>query len=135
MSAIAVTLGADITALMRARNAAGNLGSCSACRMRGVTNASLAELGRGGAFATQKSFAVAGSAFKVGIGGALAGGAAALTGGVKAINGAADFEQTQVAFTTLIGDARKAEETLGRLRELGAETPFEFLELADAGAS
>ena len=49
-----------------------------------------------------------------GIGGALAGGAAALAGGVKAINAAANFEQTQVAFTTLIGDAKKAEETLAR---------------------
>ena len=38
-----------------------------------------------------------------------------------------------MAFTTLIGDAQKAEETLLRLRELGAQTPFEFPELADAG--
>jgi tape measure domain-containing protein len=46
---------------------------------------------------------------------------------------AADFESTQVAFATLIGDAAKAEETLAKLRKLGAETPFEFPELADAG--
>jgi len=46
---------------------------------------------------------------------------------------AANFEQTKIAFTTLIGDAAKAEETLARLRKLGAETPFEFPELADAG--
>ena len=128
-----VTLGADITALKRAMTAAGDLVASSARRMRRITSASLAGLGRGGALAIRKSFAAAGTAFKVGIGGALAGGAAALAGGVKAINAAANFEQTQVAFTTLIGDAKKAEATLLRLRELGAQTPFEFPELADAG--
>ena len=30
-------------------------------------------------------------------------------GGVKAVNSAADFEQTKVAFSTLIGDAAKAD--------------------------
>ncbi|MCP5535383.1 MAG: hypothetical protein H7A51_04015 [Akkermansiaceae bacterium] len=54
-----------------------------------------------------KSFALTGAALKVGIGGALAGGAAAVAGGVKAINAAADFEQTKVAFTTLIGDVQR----------------------------
>lgn len=58
-----VTLGADITALKRAMTAAGDLVSSSARRMRRITTASLAGLGRGGAFAIQKSFAVAGSAF------------------------------------------------------------------------
>jgi tape measure domain-containing protein len=53
--------------------------------------------------------------------------------GVKAVTSAANFEQTKVAFTTLIGDAAKAEQTLAKLRTLGAETPFEFPELADAG--
>ena len=60
-------------------------------------------------------------------------GASALAGGIKAVTSAANFEQTKVAFTTLIGDAAKAEETLLKLRELGAQTPFEFPELADAG--
>jgi len=128
-----VTLGADISALKRAMTAAGDLVSSSARRMRRITSASLAGLGKGGALALQKGFALTGTALKAGIGGALAGGAAAVAGGVKAINAAADFEQTEVAFTTLIGDARKAEETLLRLRELGAQTPFEFPELADAG--
>jgi hypothetical protein len=53
--------------------------------------------------------------------------------GIKVGAGAADVEQTKVAFTTLIGDAAKAEATLAKLRELGAQTPFEFPELADAG--
>ena len=128
-----VTLGADITALKRAMASAGDLVASTGRRMRRITSASLAGLGRGGALALKKGFALTGTALKVGIGGALAGGAAALAGGVKAINAAADFEQTRVAFTTLIGDAAKAEATLARLRELGAQTPFEFPELADAG--
>ncbi len=53
--------------------------------------------------------------------------------GAKVVNSAADFESTKVAFATLIGDAAKAEQTLAKLRQLGAETPFEFPELADAG--
>ena len=97
------------------------------------TGAGLAGLGRGGAAALQKGFSVAGTAFKASIGAAMAGGAAAVGVGMKAVNSAADFEQTKVAFTTLIGDAAKAEQTLGKLRELGAKTPFEFPELADAG--
>ncbi|MDB2673824.1 hypothetical protein N9Y81_02595 [Akkermansiaceae bacterium] len=128
-----VTLGADITALRRAMAGATDLVASSARRMRRLTSAGLAGLGKGGALAMQKGFAATGFALKAGIGGALAGGVATVAGGVKAINAAADFEQTQVAFTTLIGDAAKAEATLTRLRKLGAETPFEFPELADAG--
>jgi tape measure domain-containing protein len=128
-----VTLGADITALKRAMAGATDLVASSARRMRRLTSAGLAGLGKGGALAMQKGFAATGFALKAGIGGALAGGVATVAGGVKAINAAADFEQTKVAFTTLIGDAAKAEETLTRLRKLGAETPFEFPELADAG--
>ena len=68
-----------------------------------------------------------------GIGAAMAGAAAAVGVGMKSVTAAADFEQTKVAFATLIGDAAKAEATLAKLRELGAATPFEFPELADAG--
>ena len=133
MSALTVTLGADITALKRAMAGATELVAASARRMGTLTSAGLAGLGRGGAAALSKGFEVAGTAFKASIGTAMAGGAAAVGGGVKAVNAAADFEQTKVAFTTLIGDAAKAEQTLARLRELGAQTPFEFPELADAG--
>jgi tape measure domain-containing protein len=80
-----------------------------------------------------KGLDLAGVAFKASIGAAMAGGAAAVGVGMKSVTAAANFEQTKVAFATLIGDAPKAEETLARLRELGAETPFEFPELADAG--
>ena len=133
MSALTVTLGADITALKRAMAGATELVGASARRMDRLTGAGLAGLGRGGAAALQKGFSVAGTAFKASIGAAMAGGAAAVGIGMKAVTAAADFEQTKVAFTTLIGDAAKAEQTLGKLRELGAKTPFEFPELADAG--
>jgi tape measure domain-containing protein len=133
MSALTVTLGADITALRRAMAGATELVGASAKRMSKLTGAGLAGLGKGGAAALSKGFSVAGTALKAGIGTALAGGAAAMGVGVKAVNAAADFEQTKVAFATMIGDAGKAEQTLAKLRELGAQTPFEFPELADAG--
>ena len=133
MSALTVTLGADITALKRAMTGATELVGASARLMGRLTGAGLAGLGKGGAAALQKGFSVAGTAFKASIGAALAGGAAAVGVGMKAVTAAADFEQTKVAFTTLIGDAAKAEQTLAKLRELGAKTPFEFPELADAG--
>ena len=133
MSALTVTLGADITALKRAMAGATELVGASARRMSKLSGAGLGGLGKGGAAALSKGFSVAGTALKAGIGAALAGGTAAVGVGVKAINAAADFEQTKVAFSTLIGDAGKAEQTLAKLRELGAQTPFEFPELADAG--
>jgi hypothetical protein len=111
MSAVTVTLGADISALKRSMASATQLVSASAKKMASLSAAGL----------------------KIGLGAALAGGAAALGAGIKAVTSAADFEQTKVAFTTLTGDAAKAEQTLAQLRELGAKTPFEFPELADAG--
>ena len=132
MGALNVTIGADITALRRGFAGASDLVAASARRMGRISASGLAGIGRGGAVALQKGFAVAGTALKAAIGGALAGGAAAGIA-VKGVMAAADFEQTQAAFSTLIGDAAKAEETLAQLRKLGAETPFEFPELADAG--
>ncbi|MEI7912836.1 MAG: tape measure protein [Verrucomicrobiota bacterium] len=132
MSALTVTLGADITALQRALAGATELVAASARRMGKMTGAGLAGLGKGGAAALEKGFAVSGIALKAGIGAALAGGAAAVGIGVKAVNQAADFEQTKVAFTTLIGDAAKAEQTLAKLRKFSDETPFQFPEVSDA---
>jgi tape measure domain-containing protein len=133
MSALTVTLGADITALKRAMAGATELVGASARRMGKMSGAGLAGIGKGGAAVLSKGFSVAGTALKAGVGAALAGGAAAMGVGVKAVKAAADFEQTKVAFSTLIGDAAKAKETLAKLRELGAKTPFQFPELADAG--
>ena len=87
MSALTVTLGADITALKRSMASATQLVSASAKKMASLSAAGL----------------------KVGLGAALAGGGVALAAGMKAVTSAADFEQTKVAFTTLIGDAAKAE--------------------------
>ncbi len=64
---------------------------------------------------------------------AAAGGALGIAGIFKGFKGAAEMEQTRVAFETLIGDMDLAGDTIERLRELGKETPFEFPELADAG--
>jgi tape measure domain-containing protein len=62
------------------------------------------------------------------------GAAGTIIGGfVKSLTGAAEMETTTVAFETLIGSASEAAATLEGLKKFGAETPFEFPELADAG--
>jgi len=88
MSALTVTLGADINALKRSMASATQLVSASAKKMPSLSAAGL----------------------KVGLGAALAGGGLALAAGIKAVTSAADFERTKVAFTTLIGDPGKPEE-------------------------
>ncbi len=83
--------------------------AASAKRMGKVTGTGRAGLGKGGAAVLQQGFGLAGTAFKASIGAAIAGGAAAVGVGMKSVMAAADFEQTKVAFATLIGDAAKAE--------------------------
>lgn len=46
---------------------------------------------------------------------------------------AAQAEQTAVSFEVLLGSAEEANKVLADLRQFGAETPFDFPELADAG--
>ncbi len=46
---------------------------------------------------------------------------------------AADMEQLEISFGTMLGSSEAAKKMLGDLNELGAQTPFEFPELADAG--
>jgi hypothetical protein len=67
MSALTVTLGADITALKRAMAGATELVGASARRMGRLTGAGLSGLGKGGAAALQKGFSIAGTAFKASI--------------------------------------------------------------------
>jgi hypothetical protein len=67
MSALTVTLGADITALKRAMAGATELVGASARCMGRLTGAGLAGLGRSGAAALQKGFSAAGTAFKASI--------------------------------------------------------------------
>jgi len=45
---------------------------------------------------------------------------------------AADFEQTQIAFTTMLKSGTAAKQFLGELRDFAAQTPFEFTELTVA---
>lgn len=70
------------------------------------------------------------SAAKLGVGLTAAASAAALFKGVKL---AADMQSTSVAFETMLGSAESAKKVLGQLQKLGAETPFEFPDLANAG--
>lgn len=63
--------------------------------------------------------------------GPLLGGMTALGVAISAVEKAAKFEQTQTAFTTLLGNAEQAVELLKELEEFAATTPFQFQGLAD----
>lgn len=66
----------------------------------------------------------------------IAGAAAGLAGlGGVGLKMASDFEQTAVAFKTMLGDANAAGALLKDLSAFAAETPFEFPEIAAAGKS
>ena len=86
MSALTVTLGADISSLTRAMAGATAIVSTTAHRMAKITGSGMAGLGKGGAAALEKGFMLSGLALKAGIGTALAGGAAAVGAGVKAVS-------------------------------------------------
>jgi hypothetical protein len=67
----------------------------------------------------------------------LAGTATLLTGavtivGAAGLQAAADYEQLEIAFTTLLGTVEKARAHLDELETFAANTPFEFMELAGA---
>ena len=133
MSALSVTLGADITGLVHAMGKASQVVGDTARKMHKATGSGFAGIGKAGGAALMGGLGLVGAGITATIGAALAGGAAAMGVGVKSVMSAANFEQTKVAFTTLIGDAATAEQTLTDLKKLGADTPFEFPELADAG--
>ena len=73
-------------------------------------------------------------------GGVLAGTAAAVAGvstaivglGASAVKYNASMEQYQTSFEVMTGSATKAEEVMTKLKEVGAKTPFEFEDLAQA---
>jgi len=50
-----------------------------------------------------------------------------------AIKGAADAEQLEVSFTTMLGSAEKAQTLIAQLSKFAATTPFETPEIANAG--
>lgn len=66
-----------------------------------------------------------------------AGAAIGAIGGIVALGGkgiafAAGFEQTQVAFETMLGSAEKAKDLMGQLFKFSASTPFQFEEVSMA---
>lgn len=52
--------------------------------------------------------------------------------GVAALSMASDFEQAEIAFTTMLGSAKESKSFLDELKAFAASTPFEFPELQDA---
>lgn len=65
----------------------------------------------------------------------LAAGIAGTAAAFKGLSDAADFEQTEIAFTTLLGSADAAKKVIGDVAQFAAETPFEMPQLAGAARS
>lgn len=61
--------------------------------------------------------------------GAVAFGAVAVAAGTMGIQTAAQLEQVEVGFTTMLGSAEKAQKFMKQLQQFAAATPFEFTEL------
>lgn len=68
------------------------------------------------------------------VGAGILGGLAA-AGGKYGLEIAANNEQAQISFETMLGSADKASKFLGKLQKFAAETPFEFPELQTAASS
>lgn len=64
------------------------------------------------------------------VGGAIGVGATSLVS--RMVGNAADLEQTQVALTTMLRSAERANAVLADVRQFAADTPFELPELADS---
>lgn len=64
--------------------------------------------------------------------GAVLGATGAFAGIYQPMNLAGDYEQTVVAFNTLLGSAEKATKFLAEAQEFANKTPFEFPELLDS---
>lgn len=63
--------------------------------------------------------------------GTILSGAALWNIGKMALGAAADMQQAEVAFTTLIGNAQQAHTFLNQLKDFAAQTPFELPGLVD----
>lgn len=70
--------------------------------------------------------------FATSIQGAILGATGAFAGIYKPMDIAADFEQTQIAFETMLKSAEKAEKFLKEASEFANKTPFEFPELINS---
>lgn len=64
--------------------------------------------------------------------GALLGVGSAWVGVIKPMQISGDFEQTQMAFTTMLHSAQQANSFLQQAQNMANQTPFEFPQLADA---
>ncbi len=51
--------------------------------------------------------------------------------GTAAIRAAGDFEQQQIAFTTMTGSAERANKLLKELKQFAAQTPFEYTDVVE----
>lgn len=69
------------------------------------------------------------------LGGITAAAAGIVAFGLKSITMAGQLEQTQVAFTTMLGSAEQATTLMKDLQKFGAETPFEFPEIQQSAKS
>jgi len=135
MSAMTVTLGADVSGLAKSMADATAIVSAAASKMASaVSKAS----GKGfsmahfiGAEVLLKGLEEAFGAVKEGVGEVIAEGMHFLT---EAVNKAAEHEQTQVSFAVLIGSAQKAEETLRSLREYTNRSGFDFKDITHAAS-
>ena len=70
--------------------------------------------------------------FATSIQGAILGATGAFAGIYKPMDIAADFEQTQIAFETMLKSAEKAQQFLKEASEFANKTPFEFPELINS---
>ncbi|HBF36531.1 MAG TPA: hypothetical protein DDW50_04340 [Firmicutes bacterium] len=52
--------------------------------------------------------------------------------GVASVKMAADMETTKIAFTTLLGSAKAAQDQLDKMKDFAAKTPFQFTDLTVA---
>lgn len=70
--------------------------------------------------------AILGSTAKVAAVGIAAAGAATAALGVSAISSAGSYEQSRIAFETMLGSAEKARDLMGNIAEFAKTTPFEL---------
>ena len=113
------TVGADMSPFAATMRRVGMTAQSTAAKVGSAFKSSAAAIGGLAVSASKAGVAIAGLA-----------GSASLLKGIKL---AADMQSTTVAFKTLTGSAETANKVLGELKQLNAETPFEFPELADAG--
>ncbi len=105
----------------------------------GAQTAASAKQANAGASATSAAFSrlsrdiLGGTAASLGLTLGIAGATAAVVKfGASSVRAAMDFEQTEIAFTNMLGSAERAGTFLNELRDFAARTPFEFTGLTDA---